>query len=79
VPIYSGDDRRRLVPLALVQVLTCLMDETVADVPSAVRAELKSLRTRVCKLYGVPDPSGPANATDVAQMMEDADGVPLEE
>jgi len=37
------------------------------------------LRTRVGRLYGVPDPSGRANATDVGQMMEDADGVPLEE
>jgi hypothetical protein len=79
VPIYSEDDRRRLVPQVLVQVLTCLMDETVADVPSAVRAELRSLRTRVCKLYKLPDPSGPANASDVAQMMEEADGLPIEE
>jgi len=78
VPIISGDDRRRLVPLAVVQVLTVLLDE-LEDAPSHVRLELKTLRSRLCRLYGLPTPAMAANPSDVAQMMEDADGVPIEE
>jgi len=75
VPINSGDDRRRLVPLALVQVLTCLIDETL-EFPQATRVELRSIRSRVCRVYGIPDPQGVANASAVAQDVEEADGVP---
>jgi len=75
VAIYSGDDRRRLIPLALVQVLTCLIDET-GDEPSAARVELRSVRTRLCKVFGIADPAAPANASALAQEMEEADGVP---
>lgn len=75
MPIYSGDDRRRLIPQALVQVLTCLIDET-PDAPSASRAELRSIRTRVCKVFGLADPAAPANSVEVAQHLEEDDGVP---
>jgi len=75
VPIYSGDDRRRLIPLSIVSVLTCLIDET-GEEPSPARAELRGIRTRVCKLYGIPDPAGPANAVAVMQQLEEEDGVP---
>jgi len=78
VPIISGDDRRRLVPHALVQVLTVLIIE-LDDSPSHVRAELRSIRSRLCRVYGVPDPQGVANTSSVAQEMEESDGVPLEE
>jgi len=78
VPINRGDDRRRLVPDALVQVLTILLNE-LDEAPTHVRTELRSLRSRLCRLYGVPDPQGLANASSVAQDMEDDDGVPLEE
>jgi len=78
MPINSGDDRRRLVPQAMVQVLTILLDE-LEEAPSHVRVELRSLQSRLCRLYGIPDPRGPANASKVAQDLEDDDGVPLEE
>jgi len=78
MPIYSGDDRRRLVPQALVQVLTCLIDAT-PEFPSPLRAELRTIRTRLCRVFRLADPSAPAHESDVAQMMEDADGIPFEE
>jgi len=78
MPIYSGDDRRRLVPQALVQVLTCLIDAT-PEFPSPLRAELRTIRTRLCRLYKLADPQAPSHEPDVAQMMEDADGIPIEE
>jgi len=79
VPIYlSGDDRRRLVPQAIVQVLTVLLDE-LPDSPESLRVELRSIRTRLCRVYKLADPAAPAHTPDVAQMMEDADGIPFEE
>jgi len=75
VAIYSGDDRRRLIPQALVQVLTCLIDETPAD-PSALRVELRSIRTRLCRVFRMPDPAAPANSSALAQDMEEEDGLP---
>ena len=76
VPIYTGDDSRRLIPETLVKVLTLLIDETEWDPPS--KAELRSVRTRVCKLYRIPDPMGRANDSDVAQGLEDDDGIPID-
>jgi len=78
VPIQSGDDRRRFVPLVLVQVLTTLIDE-LDDGPDYRRAELRNLRTRLCRLYKLDDPMAQANESSVAQMMEEADGLPIEE
>ena len=77
MPIHSGDDRRRLVPLALVQVLTCLIDET-SELPNPLRAELRGIRTRLCRVYGVPDPQGRANASQVAQDLAEEDGDALQ-
>lgn len=73
-----GDDRRRLVPQAMVSVLTVLLDE-LEDSPSHVRVELLSLRARLCRLYDIEVPSDLANSSAVAQDVEDADGVPIEE
>lgn len=73
-----GDDRRRLVPQAMVSVLTVLLDE-LDDSPSHVRVELLSLRARLCRLYDIEVPSDLANSSAVAQDVEDADGVPIEE
>jgi len=78
MPIRSGDDRRRLVPEALVQVLTILLLE-LDEAPSHVRTELLSLRTRLCRLYGVPDPRAPANSSSVAQDLAEDDGLPITE
>jgi len=74
----SKDDSRRLIPQTLVQVLTVLIDE-LEDSPSSTRVELRSIRTRLCKVFRIADPLAPANASDIAQMMEDDDGVPIEE
>jgi len=74
MPIISGDDRRRLVPLAVVQVLTCLIDET--ELPSYRTVELRSIRSRLCRVFGLPDPQGAANASDVAQGVAEEDGDP---
>jgi len=78
MPINLGDDRRRLVPSAVVQVLTILIDE-LDEWPEAKRMELRSIRSRLCRVYALPDPLARANSSAVAQMMEDADGVPLED
>lgn len=77
MPINHGDDRRRLVPLALVSVMTILLDE-LEDAPSHVRVELLGLRSRLCRLYGIPNPVAQANASDVAQYVQEDDGLPIE-
>jgi len=77
VSIYSGDDRRRLIPQAIVAALTALIDaEGVA--PSHVRVELRTLRSRLCRVCRVEDPSAPANSSAVAQGVADEDGDALE-
>jgi len=76
VPILSGDDRRRLVPQAVVQVLTALLD---SEEHSHRWAELRTLRTRLCKLYGMRDPAAPANASEVAQDVAEEDGDAVQE
>jgi len=78
VAINRGDDSRRLVPSALVRVLSVLLDE-LEDAPAPMRVELRAIRTRLCRVYQLPDPQGQANATQVAQDLADDDGVPLEE
>jgi len=77
VTIHSGDDRRRFVPLALVSVLTTLIED-LPDVPTERRVELRSIRARLCRVFGIDNPGAPANASTLAQDLEDADGVPLE-
>jgi len=46
----------------------------VEDVPSARRAELGALKSRIQRLYSLPVDSDPANASDVAQMLAEEDG-----
>lgn len=72
-----GDDRRRLVPQAMVSVLTVLLDE-LDEAPSHQRVELLSLRARLCRMYDIPVPSDLASDIDVAQDLAEEDGVPLE-
>jgi len=78
VAIYLGDDSRRLVPLALVQVLSTLIDE-LEDAPDAKRAHLRAIRSQLCKLYRIEDPQGRASEVDVAQALAEEDGIPLED
>lgn len=73
MPIYSGDDRRRLVPHALVQVLTCLIDES-GDQPDELRARLRTIRSDLCRAFRLEDPQGRASEVDVAQALADEDG-----
>jgi len=77
MPINSGDDRRRLVPQVLVRVLTHLIDEE-GDMPSATRVELRSMRSRLARLYALPDPQALANTVAVMQQVEEDDGVPTD-
>jgi len=82
MPVNHGDDRRRLVPLAIVRVITHLIDADVEREglgPSTLRAELRTIRTRLCRLYGLEDPQGVSRETDVMQHLEDDDGIPLED
>ena len=74
----SEDDRRRLVPLAIVAVLTALIDE-LEDYPDFKRAALRSIRTQLCRTYRIPDPAGRANDSDVAQGVAEEDGDALQE
>lgn len=75
MPINSGDDRRRLVPEALVQVLTILIDE-IEPGPNDHRARLRSIRSALCRAFRIADPVGPANPSAVAQGLAEEDGVP---
>jgi len=79
MPIIRGDDRQRLVPSALVSVLTTLINE-LSEMPDYRVVELKDLQRRLCRLYGLPAPfTDEANATDVAQHLAEEDGIPLED
>jgi len=75
VAILHGDDRQRLIPLALIQVLTCLIDET----DDYRKAPLRAVRAQLCRLYRIADPDRRANDVEVAQMMEEEDGVPQDD
>jgi hypothetical protein len=73
--VISGDDRRRLVPLALVSVINTLLSE-LEDAPDFQRVELRSIRDRLCLLYRIPLE---ANATQVAQDLAEEDGECVED
>ena len=74
MPIYSGDDRRRLIPLSLYR---CSPVSSMRQAKTLARASgAAGVRTRICKLYGIPDPAGPANAVAVMQQLEEEDGIP---
>jgi len=73
----SEDDRRRLVPLALVQVLTCLIDETPQGA-NYTRPALREIRSALCRLYRIPDPLERASEIDMMQAEAEADGLPVE-
>jgi len=79
VAIHHGDDRRRIVPLAIVRALTALIDMEDQHVPLHVRVELRNIRSQVARLYRIADPMEPANSSALAQDLEDDDGVPIEE
>lgn len=70
----SGSLRNPL-PAALVAVLTVLIDDEPAD-PSWQRVELRNIRARLCRVFKLPLPSAPANASEIA--WENEDGVPEE-
>jgi len=72
MPIFRGDDRQRLVPQALVSVLTALIDDL--ELPDYRGVELADLRRRVCRLYGLPAPTDPASDVEVAQALAEEDG-----
>jgi len=69
---------RSLVPEAVVAVLTTLIND-LPDVPSATRVELRMLRSRMCRLFKLPDPMAAANASELAQLEAEADGIPQED
>jgi len=62
----------------MVSVLTVLLDE-LDDAPDHQRVELRDLRLRLCRMYGIDCPQDLASDVDVAHDMEEADGVPIEE
>lgn len=68
---------RDLIPRALVHVLTTLIEEC-PEVASSTRAELRTIKFRLCRLFKLNDLMGPANATDVAQGLADDDGEEIE-
>jgi len=78
VPIIHGDDRRRLVPETMLKLIALLLDE-LHDAPSEKRVELRTMAARLARLYGLQAPQDAANASELAQQLEDEDGVPLED
>jgi len=75
VPLFRGDDRRRLVPLALCSVLRTLIADEPMD-PSARRAELRSLLYRIQRLYSLP---ATVNDSELAQELAEEDGEAIQD
>ena len=73
--IYSGDNRRRLVPLAVCAALRALIGDEPMD-PSARRAELRSLLYRLQRLYGIETT---VNESELAQALAEEDGEPVDD
>jgi len=69
---------RSLVPEAVVAALTALIDG-LPSLPSSQRVELRMLRSRMCRLFKLPDPQDRANDSAVAQEVEEQDGVPQDD
>jgi len=75
VTIYEGDNRRRLVPLALCSALRALIGDEPMD-PSARRAELRTLLYRLQRLYNIPTT---VNESELAQELAEQDGEAIED
>jgi len=73
--VISGDDRRRLVPLALAAALRALIEDEPMD-PSARRVELRNLLYKLQRLYNLPTT---ANASELAQELAEEDGEAIED
>ena len=73
--VLTGDDRRRLVPLALCAVIRHLIDDEGLD-PSYKRIELRMLLQRVQRMYGIPQS---VNESALAQELAEQDGVSQED
>ena len=74
MPINHGDDRRRLVPLAVCAALRALIGDEPLDI-SARRAELRTLLYRLQRLYGLPSK---VNEVELAQALAEEDGDEIE-
>jgi len=75
VTIYHGQDRRRLLPQAVVLAISELIrsQREGSGLTSSV-AELVRVRTMLCHMYNIDDPSGVARETDVMQHLAEEDG-----
>jgi len=78
VAIHRGYDSRRLVPLAIVNALSALIEDDL-PLPSYRRVALREIRSALCRVYKLDDPQLAANASDIAQSMEEIDGIPQED
>lgn len=68
---------RDLIPQALIYCLTTIIEE-LPEAPSWQRVELMTLRRRLCRVFKIPMPAH-ASETEVAQMLAEEDGTPLED
>ena len=76
---HSVDDSPRLVvPKALVSVLTTLIND-LPDVPTETRVELRSIRSRLCRVYRMKDPQHAIGEVEAMQQEAELDGIPLED
>lgn len=75
LPPGSQGSPRNPVPSALVLVLTTLIEE-LEDIPSQTRVELRSIRSRLCRVFKLNDPQGPANASELAWEQEHDQEIP---
>ena len=73
MPIIRGQDRQRLLPLAVCSALRALIDDEGLD-PSARRIELRRILYALQTAYGFVRDGDPANAVDVAQELAEQDG-----
>jgi len=73
-----SDSPRLAIPQALVRVLTTLIEE-LPSAPSATRVELRSLRSRICRLYQLPDPQHAVGEVEMAQHNAEEDGEAIQD
>lgn len=73
--LRSTGSPRNPLPEALVKVLTTLIED-LEQIPSAHRVELRSIRSRLCRVFKLSDPQGPANASELAWEQEHDQEIP---
>jgi len=75
----SGSESPRVaIPSAIVRVLSALIED-LPDVPSSTRVELRSIRSRLCRIFQLPDPAHAVGEVEMAQLNAEDDGEAIQD